>query len=215
LLAAVSGWLWHVKRLHDYISYLVSNNSSMDQKKTELVKASKTDVDTSKWKLYRNEEYGLEVKYPPTEDGWTLREYDNSESSLGGRSKGVRIQYDYQRVESSSNRGEAVDISFIENRYDNNLVKQLRNPEGLNIFSFHFNGYRAASDVAYRKDIEAFFGKRKCSKDILFVLLDLPKQWDLGGSVSIECDGSYSSEKNREIIHSIAETVRFPSLGKK
>ncbi len=162
-------------------------------------------VDTSDWKVYRNEKYGFEFKYPPFEDGWTLLEY-HDRYPLGKVATGVRVYYDYGRTENSQKRGEMFDVSFVEGPFGD---LYLRNPNNPNLFFFDLHGKRAATYEHDKDLMYDFLNHGKCEDLIVFGLLDLSSIWALGGQVSIECDATYTPEQHIHVLKAILDSVRF------
>jgi len=65
------------------------------QKNENIEELNVEDIDTSNWKIYRNEEFGFEVKYP---DGWEITPGSESENekvwSIGFREKDKYYPYE-------------------------------------------------------------------------------------------------------------------------
>lgn len=167
-------------------------------------------IDASDWKVYRNEQYGIEFKYPSSEEGWKLDEYDYPEAYPGGRQKGVQVFFDYKKSENSNKRGEGIDVSFVESPYGSDYVKFLRTQiDTQKVFLFDFNGYEASADMAERRNVEAFFDNAECPRDVVFGIPSLSKAWNLGGLVSIECSANHVPKQRIATIRVIAGTIRF------
>lgn len=179
--------------------------SSQQIGQESIVSQNVQSLDTSNWKVYRNVKYGIEFRYPPPEDGWTLSEYEDK-YPMGQVATGVRVYYDYKRIENSPKRGEMFNISFVESPFNDLYLKNSKNP---NLFFFDFNGEKA---VTYENDkdlIQSFLNYGKCNEIIVFGLPDLSHAWALGGQVSIECDASYALEQHKKVLKAILGSIHF------
>lgn len=132
-------------------------------------------VDTSGWKTYRNEEYGIEFKYPPIQEGWTLEEYDYSkDSSLPyWPSRGVAVFYNPDHTENHRLGG--LDINFQRSRWGSSfeLMNTSRESTPVDEYTFNFQGVRAIAGSMHRDRIERFFSKNM-DCDAGTVIFELP-----------------------------------------
>lgn len=80
VLLLIIGGAWYGLRQADEEVLATPSNAPDERSATSSTNNEPTDVDTSEWETYRNEEWGFEVRYPT---GWALDREDDSTSFYG------------------------------------------------------------------------------------------------------------------------------------
>lgn len=173
-------------------------------------------LDTSDWKTYRNEEYGITFLYPPYEQGWTLETFDYADKhdSLLGSYEGISLTYDFKRIHGYD-AGVVEQLTFVVqgDPFDAGN-SHMRNPNHPDVYVFDFNGMRAVANKPWNGDqqrdsVFQFFHNHQCSNNMSFGLPDLPPPWTSNHTVSLVCGSSLVPKENPAIFRAVLDSVRF------
>lgn len=175
----------------------------------EVVETPKTErLDTSDWKTYRNEEYGIEFKYPTNKEGWSLNEEDYSkDSSLPyWPMKSVSVSYSPNKLKGYPN--EELSFIFTPSRYSEGAVLPVGS-EYVYIFDFH--GQKAIGSLDDREKISAIFSGRSCEHNIYIELPDVKTTLKQKGpvAISISCRKNQATESVPYVFAAILDSARF------
>lgn len=185
---------------------------SQGEPKEEVKIAENTsvnDIDTSNWRTYRNEEYGIEFEYP-SDEKWKLEEVDYSQdSSLPYYpEKSINVFFSQNSLSSLENASERLTLSLKDSRWGSGNT-HLRNLNDPSVYTFDFNGQKATADKSFndeseRDAVKNFFYHQKCTGTITFGLPELPAPWEANNTVSLFCEG-----ENAGVFRAILNSISF------
>lgn len=178
----------------------------------QVITTENTDtdnVDTSDWKIYRNEKYGIEFKYPSNEK-WKLEEVDYSgdSSSPYYPEKSINIFFSPESVSGRENADGRLTISLRDSRWGNGNT-HLRNMSDPNIYAFNFNGQNAVANKPFNGEVQRdavynFFSLKRCEGTIVFGLPELSSPWEANETVTLFCN-----DENAVVFKAILDSVGF------
>ena len=141
-------------------SFIVVNDKTPQQQLNKTNFNQGKEVDTSEWKVYRNEEYGFEVKYP---EDWYWEDYTEEfkHSMIGFYPNNSKREFDYW--------GD-IEVQKGEKNIEENLVEYFKN---------------MFRDMPYMYD-KAISKKNKNQKDTI-LLYDVPG-YISADEILVDCD---------------------------
>jgi hypothetical protein len=166
------GWFWYASKkqsLQEKVAaeeVVQKNEASINQE--DAITVVKQNLDTSTWKTYRNEDIGIEFKYPDDKKNWEFTGYDYSENNSlpYWPRKGIIIS----SKESTLNK---IELTFAASRYSEGSVYS-ENTE--NSYVFNFNGQKAVGSLRDKNKLDSLLSTQlACDQTIGFELPNLPR----------------------------------------
>jgi hypothetical protein len=209
------GWFWYISKapMQQQVVPVTDNQSQQggenqtQETSTEIIARN---LDVSTWKTYRNEQIGIEFKYP-NEEGWIFEEKDYSKDSSQPYwpMKSVSVFYDSDYLVTHS-APDKVDFIFASSQYNNGSVFPV---DSKDTYNFNFKGQHVAGSMVDKDILEKLFDYKTCDKDIHFELPNLPRISDRkekeAVSINIMCSRSAPSNGHLFILQTILQSVNF------
>lgn len=174
--------------------------------KPTLSQVGKSSIDTSSWKVYKNDQYGLEFRYP-SDESWLIETFNLTISEQpSSQGEGVSIRKKSNGV--SGGKSESITF-FVHDTVWGSENLYLRNVNHSKVQVFDFAGETATIDQSAQGYFSALFKKHRCIKDFVFSLPHLPLPWDSNETVSVSCGDVTLSKKDTLVLVGILESIRF------
>lgn len=173
-----------------------------------------SSVDTSDWKTYRNEEYGVQFRYP-SDERWKLQliDFSKDKSLLNYPEKSINVFFSPMSLDGRENAKERLVLNLRDSVWGSGNT-HFRNQNDPNVYMFDFHGQKAIADKPWggeltRDAVYNFFNNQKCIGTVVFGIPGLAKPWESNETVNIFCGSSGSFSENTKILKTIVDSVTF------
>lgn len=209
LAALVGGVLWVAKEKSERMALEKQNKertAQMQNKQDEPKQldnfGQNSDIDTSNWKMYRNEEYGFEVRYP--EDAEVETFYSNGIGSPVDCKKTPEKCLNFS-IKIQNKKGE--NLITMETFSKELPIKNNTNEENSGSLTFHRGG-KTVSGNNYTKNNSYFPMFSSCFTVVSFPGVNLRKNdgfhffkfYEIQGQVSLDDAKISCAKENKDVV---------------